>query len=226
MITKTLISLILLFMEIFIILLVCSTIFIILFILINFIKYKRKKNDIWKSFYNWIKHSLYKYLKIIWLSLMSFILIFIVFFSLWNLYLHYTKINTEKIDTSFFTEQIKNDILNIERNINNTKDFDSIIVDYYRITYYKSESNPLKKDIPLDIKEVMKKNNISYININWILSEIYVNFTNNNFVYMYTNSYKYKNWDMLISWLMGKIEKVIDDNWYVVKLCGDRDMCP
>jgi hypothetical protein len=47
-----------------------------------------------------------------------------------------------------------------------------------------------------------------------------------HYIYLYTNKYKYQDGDLLLSGLSGRVEEVIDDNWYVIKLCSDIDMCP
>lgn len=161
--------------------------------------------------------------------LFIFIIIEELNFWLWiKALLKYQRTHTENIDTSFFTDEMKKNILDDVNNIDSKKS-DYIEITRSNINFYDSKHNLLWTDnLWQEIKELLQKYNINSININYINKEINslsLSITGKKYTYVYeVNKHNYNEWYVLPS-LAGRIEKVIDEYWYIPIECN-RTICP
>lgn len=143
-------------------------------------------------------------------------------------YITYERSHVENIDTSFFTDYLKNDLWEIvkifqETNIRFIKIIDNQI--YY---YDLNHNNISEKSLNwVNIKEILEKSNIHkayyYIDNNWKIDSIYFNIKSKNLSLWYKPNHNYSTW-YVIPVLIWRVEKVIDNNWYILNDC-DRIIC-
>lgn len=165
------------------------------------------------------------------LILITFIILIISAVLLWIIYqFNFQKYNIEKIDTSFFTNELKNEIIDISNIIKN-KNISYIKIYNNEVKYYDINNNSLLEDEVewLNIVSMsLLKNNVSYlkinINNNLIIERIDLNFEDKKYTYIYEiESHNYSKW-YIIPVLAWRIEEVIDENWYIFRIC-DRSIC-
>jgi hypothetical protein len=165
------------------------------------------------------------------LLLLSFIILLVVFpFLSFKLYIFYQRNYIPNINIDFLTENVKNDILSIEKNIN--KKWGSYIyIEDKEIIYYKirPEIDFVDKNPPEYITRFFADTSISSITLlytDYKLDKIRLFSKNNSkYYYIYTpENHWYKEGEILpgLEW---RIEKVIDNNWYILRKC-DRIICP
>lgn len=135
----------------------------------------------------------------------------------------------EKIDTSFFDDEVKNSLLNIATELND-KNLASVTMDSEEIIYYDFDRNVLtqKNLLWLEIIKELNEKNIKHfsisINAESVLSKVDIYFSNKKYNYIYkAGGHNYTEWYIIpvMSW---RIEKVIDDYWYIWRIC-DRNIC-
>lgn len=153
-----------------------------------------------------------------------------LFLFLWiKLYISYERNHTENIDTTFFTDSMKKDLLEIvkifqETNVRYIKIVDNEIY-YYDLKQNSISENSFKW---MNIKEILNKYNINttyyFINSDWKIDNIYFNIKSTYLSLWYKiDKPNYSEW-YVIPVLVWRVEKVIDDNWYILKDC-DRIIC-
>lgn len=163
--------------------------------------------------------------------ILSIVILFLSIYLYWekllNNFIYIPKDPIKIIDTSFFTSAMKKDILTKINNID-SKNSDYIEISTNDIWYYDSNYNLSTKDIiKEDIKILFQKYNIGSVVINYKnkkLDLISISFIDKDYIYCYsTSKHNYKEW-YIIPVLVWRVEKVIDENWYILREC-DRNIC-
>ncbi len=147
-----------------------------------------------------------------------------------SLWIKIPKTPIENIDTYFFTNKQKNEIINIWNLLLSNSIYNVEYVNN-KIKYYDFNYNVIfiDKILSSNIKEVFEKNNIKSLTLmetnNWNIKILNLIFLNKKFLYNYTSiKHNYKEWDIILS--SYRVEKVIDENWYISRLCENRNICP
>lgn len=171
-------------------------------------------------------------LKILLITVLLVIVIISPF--LWlRLYLYYERTHVEKIDTSFFTYELREELINDIKEV--TKDTNDNNINYIeigkdKIEYYGLNHNILsqKNILWFKINEIIWELNITFLRIwldsIWKIDHVYVSFSWKKYTYIYeVKKNNYSEWYVIPVWTW-RVEKVIDENWYVFRLC-DRVIC-
>lgn len=162
------------------------------------------------------------------LIVITFITLIIGVLLLWVIYqFNYQKYNIEKIDISFFTNELENDLLKVVKVFQDTELRNIKIIDN-KISYYNLNHNNLNEDLFLwfNVKENLEKNKINSafysINKNGEIRLIYFRLNYIDLAIVYRNQKEnIKEWDIIWTW---RVEKIINDNWFISKDCN-RNIC-
>jgi len=145
---------------------------------------------------------------------------------------NYQRVHTEKIDISFFSADIRNklitDITDIIKTTSNNIPHIEIDIDY--IILYDLNNNVISKynTSSFNIIDIINNLNIGTISI-YIDNKQQIEYLNlfflwKKYLYIYeTKSHNYSEW-YVIPVLIWRVEKVIDNNWYILRDC-DRTIC-
>ncbi len=144
--------------------------------------------------------------------------------------IHFPIIPIANIDTSFFTNDKKQELIDMW-NILVQNNIDWIEISNNIIQYYDMNDNitiinaALQKNIEKEIEKYKLKSFSLHKDNTWNLIRISIVFLDKKFIYTYfLNKQVYMEWDIIFS--SYRIEKVIDKNWYILRLCENRNICP
>lgn len=173
--------------------------------------------------------------KILYMFISLFLIIW-MYYLYWDKLLdnsiHIPKEPIENIDASFLNNQVKEDI------INNSKKFIWVdeSISFVQITtnsirYYDFNHNILIKNEKalFEINNIFKKYNITFLEIyidkNYIKKIKFSINDDYNYLYVYeSDKHKYRLWYTFPNFIW-RVEKVIDENWYILRKCENRNMC-
>lgn len=152
---------------------------------------------------------------------------------LWiKLYISYERNHTENIDTTFFSQELRNELITDIKDIIKTTDINTsyIEIDIDYIIFYNLNNNITSKyNIAwFNINNIFQKLNITFITIyldnNGGIKNIDMSLNLKKYLYVYeSKKHNYSEW-YVIPVLAWRVEKVIDDNWYILRDC-DRTIC-
>lgn len=152
---------------------------------------------------------------------------------LWiKLYISYERNHTENIDTSFFTQELRNKLITDVNDIIKTteKNISYIKIDKDYIIFYDLNNNIKSKYYIswFNINDIFHKLDITFMTIyldnNGEIESIDMSLNFKKYLYVYeSKKQNYSEW-YVIPVLVWRIEKIIDDNWYVLRFC-DRVIC-
>lgn len=143
--------------------------------------------------------------------------------------IHFPIIPIANIDTSFLTNDKKQEFINIW-NILLQNNIDWIDISNNIIQYYDVNHNTINIDATLweNIEKEIEKYKLKSFSLHkddtWNLIRISIVFLDKKFIYTYfLNEQTYMEWNVVFS--SYRIEKVIDKNWYILRLCENRNIC-